>query len=108
MPAEELAPPAARLQGWVFGALDDEDSSALYYSFGLLYALPYLVSGLQLDAFALAALAAGAAHMQVRWHAHDKGADTVLGLTRSGPSGRVRPSCAGNMRAGRERGHASG
>lgn len=50
---------------WVFAALDDEDSSALYSSFAFLYSLPYLASGLELDSFVLVALGACAAHVQI-------------------------------------------
>eukprot|EP00887_Chlorella_sp_A99_P006337 scaffold3.g6337.t1 len=56
--------PFVNPMAWVFAALDDESSSTLYYTFALLYALPYLASGLQLDGYAVAALLAGAAHVE--------------------------------------------
>jgi hypothetical protein len=66
------------LQAWVFGALDDEDSAALYWTFAFIYTLPYLASGLQLDGFAAAALAAGAAHLQVERVAQTEPAEVEL------------------------------
>lgn len=53
-------------QAWVFAALDDADSSALYYTYALLYALPYLGNGLQLDGWAALSVAVCAAHVQAR------------------------------------------
>lgn len=49
----------------MFGALDDEESSFIYWSFALIYTLPYLRNGFELDGFAIAALLLGALHMQV-------------------------------------------
>ena len=50
----------------MFAALDDPgDASALYYSFALIYATPYLANGFQLDAFSLVVLGACALHVQV-------------------------------------------
>jgi hypothetical protein len=49
----------------VFGALDDEASSTLYWSFAWIYTVPYIASGFELDGYAIAALIAGVAHMQV-------------------------------------------
>lgn len=51
----------------MFAALDDEDYSALYYTYALIYALPYLGNGLQLDAWALLSVALCAVHVQARW-----------------------------------------
>lgn len=53
------------MQAWVFGALDDEDSSVLYWSFAWIYAMPYVANGFELDGYAIAALLVGIAHMQV-------------------------------------------
>lgn len=52
-------------QAWVFGALDDEQNASLYFAYAALYTAPYLTSGFRLDSFALLALAAGIAHVQV-------------------------------------------
>lgn len=64
--------------GWVFGALDDEESSALYWSLAALYSLPYLTSGLRLDSFAVATLLAGAVHMQIERVARTEPAEVEL------------------------------
>ena len=49
----------------MFAALDDEDTSTLYYSFAFIYALPYLANGFQLDGFVLVSLVLCAVHVQV-------------------------------------------
>jgi hypothetical protein len=53
------------LQAWVFGALDDEASSVLYWSFAWIYTMPYIANGFELDRYAIAALLVGIIHMQV-------------------------------------------
>lgn len=50
---------------WIFAALDDEDSSTVYYSFAFLYALPYIANGLQFDSPAALAMIVGIAHVQL-------------------------------------------
>lgn len=49
----------------MFAALEGE-APAGYYGLALLYALPWLKEGLQLDAFTVGCLLAGIAHVQVR------------------------------------------
>lgn len=50
---------------WVFGALDDEDSALLYWTFAAIYTFPYLSNGFELDGYAVGALLLGAVHMQI-------------------------------------------
>ncbi|PSC70899.1 Ras-related Rab7 [Micractinium conductrix] len=57
--------PFVNPMAWVFAALDDEDTSTLYYSFAFIYALPYLANGFQLDGFVLVSLVLCAVHVQV-------------------------------------------
>ncbi|KAI8469746.1 MAG: hypothetical protein J3K34DRAFT_521893 [Monoraphidium minutum] len=49
---------------WVFAALEEEGQARYYYGLAALYALPLLRTGFDLDAFAVALLAVGAAHVQ--------------------------------------------
>ena len=53
------------LQAWVFGALDDEESSVLYWTFAWIYTIPYITNGFQLDSYAVFALVLGIVHMQI-------------------------------------------
>ena len=54
------------LQAWVFGALDNEDRAPIYWTNALLYLLPWLSRGFELDRFSIACLIAGVIHIQVR------------------------------------------
>ena len=68
----------------MFAALDDEESSTLYWTCALIYSLPYLANGLEVDGFALLTLLLGAAHVQARgrWRAVRQGGGWAVGLGR--------------------------
>lgn len=53
------------MQAWVFAAFDDEDRAPIYYTNALVYLLPWLSRGFELDSFSIACLLAGIAHVQV-------------------------------------------
>ena len=50
----------------MFGALDDEDRAPIYWTNALVYLLPWLSRGIELDRFSIACLVAGVIHIQVR------------------------------------------
>lgn len=57
---------------WIFAALDSDNTSSsssssttLYFSFALLYSLPYLANGIEFDSAAALALLVGIAHVQL-------------------------------------------
>ena len=50
----------------MFGALDDEDRAPIYWTNALVYLLPWLSRGFELDRFSVACLVAGVIHIQVR------------------------------------------
>ena len=50
----------------MFGALDDEDRAPIYWTNALVYLLPWLSRGFELDRFSIACLVAGVIHIQVR------------------------------------------
>lgn len=50
---------------WIFAALDDETSPTIYWSFAVLYSLPYLKNGFELDGFTTLVLMLGIVHIQV-------------------------------------------
>jgi hypothetical protein len=58
---------------WIFAALDSDNASSssttttttLYFSFALLYSLPYLANGIEFDSAAALALVVGVAHVQL-------------------------------------------
>ena len=52
-------------QAWVFGALDDEERAPIYYTNALVYLLPWLSRGFELDRFSITCLVAGVLHVQV-------------------------------------------
>ena len=54
-----------RAQAWVFGALDDEERAPIYYTNTLVYLLPWLSRGFELDRFSIGCLVAGVIHVQV-------------------------------------------
>ena len=54
------------IQAWVFGALDDKDRAPIYWTNALVYLLPWLSRGFELDRFSIACLVAGVIHIQVR------------------------------------------
>lgn len=49
----------------MFGALDDEERAPIYYTNALVYILPWLSRGFELDAFSIACLVACVIHIQV-------------------------------------------
>ena len=53
------------MQAWVFGALDDEQRAPIYYTNAVVYLLPWLSRGFELDRFSIACLVAGVLHVQV-------------------------------------------
>lgn len=53
------------MQAWVFAAFDDEDRAPIYYTNALIYLLPWLSRGFELDSFTIISLLAGVAHVQV-------------------------------------------
>ena len=53
------------IQAWVFGALDDEDRAPIYWTNALVYLLPWLGRGFELDRFSIVCLIAGVIHIQV-------------------------------------------
>ena len=53
------------MQAWVFGALDDEERAPIYYTNALVYLLPWLSRGFELDRFSIGCLVAGIIHLQV-------------------------------------------
>lgn len=53
------------MQGWIFGALLDEESRYFYWLLSILYALPYITEGFSLDGFEIFCLLFGVAHMQI-------------------------------------------
>jgi hypothetical protein len=54
------------MQAWVFAAFEDEERAPIYYTNALVYALPWLTRGFELDTFSIVCLLAGIAHVQVR------------------------------------------
>ena len=62
----------------MFGVLDDEQSSLLYWGFSFTYTLPYLRNGFELDGFAFSALLLGAIHMQIERVAQTEPAEVEL------------------------------
>lgn len=57
--------PFVNPMAWVFAALDDDDSSTLYYSLAFIYSLPYIANGFELDGFAIVSVLACILHVQV-------------------------------------------
>ncbi len=53
------------MQAWVFGAFDDEERAPIYYTNAVVYLLPWLSRGFELDRFSIACLVAGVLHVQV-------------------------------------------
>ena len=49
----------------MFGALDDDEYSTVYWTFAFLYSLPYLSNGFQVDEFAMLMLLVSVIHMQI-------------------------------------------
>jgi hypothetical protein len=64
--------------GWVFGALDDEEFSTMYWTFAFLYSLPYLSNGFQVDTFAFSMLFVSIIHMQIERIAQTEPAEIEL------------------------------
>ena len=52
-------------QAWVFAAFEDPQRAPIYYTNALIYAVPALSRGFNLDTFSVLCLLAGIAHVQV-------------------------------------------
>ena len=53
------------VQAWVFAAFEDPERAPIYYTNALIYAVPALSRGFNLDTFSVLCLLAGIAHVQV-------------------------------------------
>ncbi len=53
------------MQAWVFAAFEDPQRAPIYYTNALIYAVPALSRGFNLDTFSVLCLLAGIAHVQV-------------------------------------------
>ena len=78
-------------QAWVFGALDDEDRAPIYWTNALVYLLPWLSRGFELDRFSIACLVAGVIHIQVR-HTQLTGRGMYTPSARSGRESHQSPT----------------
>ena len=67
-----------KLQAWVFGALDDDASSVLYWTFAWIYTMPYVANGFELDGYAWFALILGVVHMQIERRAQTEPVEVEL------------------------------
>lgn len=52
-------------QAWILPALSNPERSSLYWSYSLLYCVPLLRNGFDIDGYVLAMLVLGILHVQV-------------------------------------------